>query len=237
MLKKKAIFLLCLLFSVCMLAGCVEKKDLSEEQQDVIAEYSAGILLQHYNKYNRRLVKEEKPESADTQLTAPTATPTPEPDQAGQSVQGNAEADQQENVNEVSLDELYNIEGLKVDYDSFVIGKSYPKKSSMFQLTAKKGENLLVVRFRLKNTKSKPLKVNLIKRKIDYVMNMDGTEYKPTIVIQENGGMNYLKTNLKPGASETAILLFEIPEASQNPESLTLTVRDGENASIIMCEK
>lgn len=233
---KKGIFLLCLLSSMCMLAGCAEGKDLSEEEQDVIAEYSAGILLQHYSKYNRRLEKQEKPEPAATDLATATPEPKEEPGQTQQSVPGSDETDPEENVNEVSLDDLYHVPGLEVQYDSYEICKNYPKKSSMFQLSAKEGERLLVVRFQVKNKKSKPLKVNLIKREIDYLMDLDGTEHKPTIAIQENGGMNYLKTNLKPEASETAILLFEIPEASRNPESLTLTVREGENASVIKCK-
>lgn len=232
---KKGFFLLCLLSSMCMLAGCAEGKDLSEEEQDVIAEYSAGILLQHYSKYNRRLEKQENPQPAATDPEAPAPTPKEEPGGTQSFVPGSEEADQEENVNEVSLNDLYNVPGLKVQYDSYVVCKSYPKNSAM-QLTAKEGERLLVVRFHVKNTKSGPLKVNLIKRNIDYVMNLDGTEYKPTIAIQQNGGMNYLKTNLKPGATETAILLFEIPKASGNPGSLTMTVRDGDNVSVINCK-
>lgn len=233
---KKGTFLLCLLSSMCMFAGCTEGKNLSEEEQDVIAEYSAGVLLQHYGKYNRRLEKQEKPEPTATNLATAAPELKEEPGQTQQFVPGSDETDPEENINQVSLDDLYHVPGLEVQYDSYVICNNYPKKSSMFQLSAKKGERLLVVRFQVKNTKSKPLKVNLIKRELDYLMDLDGTEYKPTIAIQENGGMNYLKTNLKPGVSETAILLFEIPEDSQNPESLTLTVRDGENASIINCK-
>lgn len=234
---KKGVFLLCVLSVMCMLSGCVESRNLSEEDQDVIAEYSAGVLLQHYSKYNRRLEKSENPEPAapDPAVPAPTPTPKEEPGGTESFVPGSEEADPEENVNEVSLNDLYNVPGLKVQYDSYVVCKSYPKNSAM-QLTAKEGERLLVVRFHVKNTKSGPLKVNLIKRNIDYVMNLDGTEYKPTIAIQQNGGMNYLKTNLKPGATETAILLFEIPKASGNPGSLTMTVRDGDNVSVINCK-
>lgn len=229
MYKKKRILLLCLCASMCMLVGCVEGKSLTEEQQDVIAEYSAGVLLRNYDKYNQRLVKTEPVVPAVTEQ--PTAAPATEPPvtDSGTSQPG---AEEEEQLNEVSLDDLYHVSGMKVSYDSYVACNEYPKDSPM-QLTAKKGQFLLVVRFVVKNKSSKPLSVDLMKREISYLLNMDGKEYQPVIAMQENGGMNYLKTKLKAGASEKAILVYEIPDESKDPESMVLTVKDGGDATTI----
>ena len=91
----------------------------------------------------------------------------------------------------------------------------------------------MIVRFQVKNATSKKLKVDLVKRKISYSLDMDGTVYDPSIAIQENGGLNFLKTNLKPGASESAILVYEIPEDAKEANSLVLTVKDKQNVSTI----
>lgn len=229
MFKKKRILLLCLCASMCMLVGCAGGKSLTEEEQDMIAEYSAGVLLRNYDKYNQRLVKTEPITPAVTEQ--PAATPTAEPTvpDSGTSQPG---AEEEEQLNEVSLDDLYHVAGMKVSYDSYVACNKYPKDSPM-QLTAKKGQFLLVVRFVVKNKSSKPLAVDLMERKIAYPLDMGGKVYQPAIAMQENGGMNYLKTKLKAGASEKAILVYEIPDESKDPESMVLTVKDGGNAATI----
>lgn len=253
MVKKKGILLLCLCFSMIMLAGCASSTELTEDEQDKIAEYSAGILLQHYDRYSRRLVRQE---TAPQQTAAPaekTLASGNEPvqPQAGQAgggaagggnsgsgdtaayTGGAAEDGEQENIEEVPLGDLYHVKGMNVSYDSYAVCKEYPKKSSAFKLTAKKGQRLFVVRFRLKNKTSKDLKVNLRSREIGYSLDVDGAVYKPTIVMQKNGGLNYLDTKLKAGGSETAILVFEIPEVSQNPASAAVTVEENGKASVI----
>lgn len=229
MFKKKKILLFCLCASMCMLVGCVGGKSMTEEQEDIIAEYSAGVLLRNYDKYNQRLVKTETIAPAVTE--PPAAAPATEPP-APDTDTSQPGAEEKEQLNEVPLDDLYHVAGMKVSYDSYVACNEYPKNSPM-QLTAKKGQFLLVVRFNVKNKSSKPLAVNLIKRKIAYSLNMGGKEYQPVIAMQENGGMNFLKTKLKAGASEQAILVYEIPDESKDPESMVLTVKDGGNAATI----
>lgn len=257
MLKKKGILLLCLCFSMVMLAGCSYSTKLSTEDQDKIAEYSAGVLLQHYTKYSRRLIKQEEASPQATEESAGTMSPTEQGQTqsdntvenyttgTGGSGTGSAAAsgsdsagkdgNEEENINEVSLQDLYHVAGMNVSYDSYVVCKEYPKKSSAVKLTAKKGQRLIVVRFDLKNETSKNLKVKLDRKKRDikYSLDVDGAVYNPSMVMQANGGMNNLNTSLKAGGSEKAVLVFEIPKASQDPGSAVLTVKEGENRSVV----
>ena len=57
--------------SVLSLTGCADIKNLSEEQENEIAEYAAGVLLQNSDKYSYRLITKEEKEV--------TETPTPMP--------------------------------------------------------------------------------------------------------------------------------------------------------------
>ena len=57
--------------SVLSLTGCADIKNLSEEQENEIAEYAAGVLLQNSDKYPYRLITKEEKEI--------TETPTPMP--------------------------------------------------------------------------------------------------------------------------------------------------------------
>lgn len=238
MLKKKGILLLCLCLSVVVLAGCDSGSELTAEEQDKIAEYSAGILLQHYGKYSRRLVKQETAAPQNTGLPV-MVTPVPVEDDK-EPVHEDAvseDGEPEENVNPVSLNDLYHVAGMNVTYRTYAVCKEYPKKTSTFQLTAKRGKRLVVVQFDLKNTAKKLLHVDLSKRQIEYSLEADGASYKPTIAIQENGGMNYLDTKLKAGGSEKAILVFEIPESSSGFGSGVLTVKEGENAATVQLKK
>lgn len=231
MVNRQNILLLCLCFSVFGLVGCTSAKNLTEEEQDMIAEYSAGVLLQHEEKYEQRLIKQD---AAPTQEpTAEPAAVTPVPTVTPASGEESQSEDEEEKLNEISLDQLYHVDGLKVTYDSYLFCKEYPKKSNAFQMTAKKGERLMIVRFNVQNTTSKVLKVNLLKREIGYSLEIDGETYEPTIAIQKNGGLNYLKTSLEPGKSEEAIVVYNIPKekAEAAKESLVITVRDGDNVS------
>ncbi len=233
MVKRRIMLLLCLCFGMCVFTGCAGSVDLTEEQEDVIAEYSAGILMQYDAKYDKKLVMPEgtpMPQPTATPETVEEPTPTPEADEsAGSSVP----AEETEKLEEVSLKDLYRVMGMQVSYDSYKICKEYPKKSSAVQITADEGKSLLVLKFKVKNTTSRTLKIDLIDRQIEYPIDLDGTIYDPTIAAQKNGGMNYLKTNLKPHSTETALLIYNIPDTAKNPESAVLTVKDGESAATI----
>ena len=62
--------------SVLSLTGCADIKNLSEEQENEIAEYAAGVLLQNSDKYPYRLIAKEEKEVTETPTPMP-ATPTP----------------------------------------------------------------------------------------------------------------------------------------------------------------
>ncbi len=225
MINKKYILSLCLCFSMFALAGCVSSKNLTEEQEDVIAEYSAGILLQNEDKYERKLVRQDMslvPEPTTTpQVTAgPETAPVEDSDAATGGEEGETE-------NEVPLNDIYGMAGLEVNYDSYTVCKKYAE-SAISEIPAGKGNCLYVVKFKVKNTTSKELKVNLIKRKIAYLLELDGDSYDATPSFLKNGGLNYLKTKIKAHSSEEALLIFKVPETAKNAASAVVTVQGQE---------
>ncbi len=221
MINKKYIFSFCLCFSMFALTGCISSKDLTEQEEDIIAEYSAGILLQNEDKYERKLVRQDMP-LVPEQTTAPQVNAEPEtpPVQTLDSGAGG----ETETESEVPLNEIYQIEGMEAAYDSYMVCKKYTE-SGTSEISAKKGNILYVVKYKVKNTTSKKLKVNLIKRKIAYSLALDGTSYDATPSFLKNGGLNYLETTIKAHSSEEAMLVFEVPETAKNAASAAVTVR------------
>ncbi|MCM1246758.1 MAG: hypothetical protein NC293_14055, partial [Roseburia sp.] len=221
MINKKYILSLCLCFSMFALAGCVSSKNLTEEEQDIIAEYSAGILLQNEEKYERKLVKQDIPAAPET-TTPPPATAEPEttPVPSSDSATG---GDEGETGSEVPLNDIYGMAEIEVRYDSYTVCREYTS-----EVRAGKGNVLYVAKYKVKNTTSKALKIDLIKRKIAYSLNLDGTSYDAAPSFLKNGGLNYLDTKIKAHSSEEAVLVFEVPEAAKNAASAVLTVQDEE---------
>ncbi len=242
MIKRKSILSLCLTFSVVALCGCVKTAELSEEEQDMIAEYSAGVLLQQEESYQDRLVKEETEPAQPTEAPRTIATPVPTQEPVEEKNTDDGEATEEEEAfQQISMDEMYAIDGVKIGYDSYVVCREYPKKASTFQMTAKKDEKFFVVRFQVKNTTSAKKKVNLqgkTKAGFEYVLTLNGETYQPTIVLQENGGLNYLKTSLPGKKSEEAILVYNVPKTVKKVESATVALRDvtGKKECIVTCK-
>lgn len=224
MKNKKYILSLCLCFTMLLMAGCSETKDLTEEQQDVIAEYAAGIVLQHDEGYSRRLVKQEVVATpVPTVLPETVATPTPIPTDEGEDV----ESAEEETASEVTLNDIYQIAGMDVAYSSHTVCQNYAKT-----IMSHKGNCLYVVSFKVKNTTKDSLNVNLRKHKVQYILSADGVEYDAPGSLTDND-MKFLKTTIKAGATEKAVVVFEVPKDTQKAEKLSLRIQDGEKVNTI----
>lgn len=75
---------LTLLTMAFILGGCVNVQDLTEKEADIVAEYSAGILLRYSDQYERRLITNEN-NKKETQPAVPVAAPVPTSDAAASS--------------------------------------------------------------------------------------------------------------------------------------------------------
>lgn len=225
-MKRSGCLMLCFCLSAALLNGC-SSADLSEENQDKVAEYAAEVVLKHDANYDNKLI--------DTEAAA---TPTPE---AGRQPEGTqepaAEADsavsedgqqpEETPVPEVSMDELYQLKDVSISYQSYDICSQYPKKSD-FPMIAKKGETFVVVTFVAENKSSAKTKVDLIKRRISYELQLDDVQYDPTIAMLANGGLNNFKTTLKAKEKQKVVLMYNIPKDAAKAENLTLTIKEGD---------
>ena len=71
-----------ILLSMMSLTGCMEAENLTEQQSDLIAEYSAGVLLRYSDKYQHRLITKEQrkkqEQESEEASPSPSATATAE---------------------------------------------------------------------------------------------------------------------------------------------------------------
>lgn len=222
--------------SVLSLTGCADIKNLSEEQENEIAEYAAGVLLQNSDKYSYRLITKEEKEVTETPTPMP-ATPTPTPTSAAAQASDAPQESQPEQTaaapedskKEVSLDDLYHLKGVSVLYTSYRLADKYGSS----QIRAEQGKKLLVAEFSLKNNSGAKKKVKLIdRRKITYQLNVDGTTYSPQISLLENQ-LDYLETVIAKGKSQKAVLVFQVDKNATNASSIDLSIEEGNNKTSV----
>lgn len=236
-MKRNRIVALIAILSMISLTGCMDMSDLTEEQSDLVAEYSAGVLLRYSDRYERRLITKEQLEKQGEKIeeVLPTstteATPTPVTDASANDTTGDGSSEPEATeVPGVPVNDFYHLDGVTVAYDSYQFVNKFGTDS---QIRADKGETLLIVSFLLKNTSGKTKNINLLDDRpdISYTLDVDGNQYQPQLSILENGGMNQLSTKLKSGKKEKAVLIYRMDQAQKNAASITLTIADGNQQS------
>lgn len=229
-MKYNRMLLLSVLFLTAFtLGGCMGVKDMTEEESDMVAEFSAGVLLRYSDTYQWRLItKEQRQAAGETSSPAPEATVTPSegpqatvnPAEGGVSGDGSTETPA---IQEVSLDDVYRLNGVNVSFSDAWTCKKYKN----IQVRADSDERLLVVAFQLRNTSSKKRSVNLMKRNIEYPLEIDGATYQLGLNLLEGNDMKYLKLSLAPGEKKKAVLVYNIPKsAAKRGMRATVNVRE-----------
>lgn len=224
-----------MLFAIMTLCGCLDVKNMTEEEADMVAEYSAGVLLRYSDTYEWRLITKEQREKAGEEPTAvPVATSSPsEPPKATGTGEGSttdtdtpavapSEPDSPV-MQEVALDDIYRLDGVSVRFKNAQICSTYKN----IQVPAGNKERLLVVTFELHNKSSKTKTVNLMKRNIEYPLVINGETYQLGINLLKGNDLKYLDTKIKPGKTEKAVLIYNIPESvAKRGSRANVTVRE-----------
>lgn len=215
--------------SVLSLTGCADIKNLSEEQENEIAEYAAGVLLQNSDKYSYRLITKEEKEVTETPTPTPTSAAAQASDAPQESQPEQTKAAPEDSKKEVSLDDLYHLKGVSILYTSYRLADKYGSS----QIRAEQGKKLLVAEFSLKNNSGAKKKVKLIdRRKITYQLNVDGTTYSPQISLLENQ-LDYLETVIAKGKSQKAVLVFQVDKNATNASTIDLSIEEGNSKASV----
>lgn len=241
------------IMSSVMLTGCIDAMpDMTEEQENMVAEYAAGLLLKYSPNYDYRLVSErELEETIQTENEAALQEETTqmqesemeetEPYKTEENIQpDNDSSNEQQSVEGIEEDmfsadadiaQELGIEGLSVRYQSYEVYDTYPKENSGFSLSAANGKKLLIVYFDVENT-------------TDEDMQVDFNEYniKGKVKVNDERASSVLNTMLvddmisyigQISAGETLQLVFatEVSEEAANEiESIKLDISGNGNS-------
>ena len=174
--KFKVLIIFTMIFT--FLTGCAKVKDLTPEENGIIAEYAAGVLLKYSPVYKDKYEdlsddfvstipdqfetessteettsdNEEETTTASGDSDNPTIKPSDEPD-----------SEQESSTEEVEwhIEKEMGLEPLTMKFDSYVVTNEYPDdEDAIFTFTAEEGYTFLVLKFQLHNDTSQKVTIN-----------------------------------------------------------------------------
>lgn len=221
---RKKIFIVAVATSIA-LTGCASVPTLSEQQNDAIAEYVADNLLKNDENYTSTVKLNNDFETAEpvaTPYIEPTSAATPMESEtpAGDNItnltstqvplsSGEPETSAKPEKTYVSLSNAINLSGVSVKTGDYKCGSEINTNDS--NISASKGNKLLVFNFKLKNNSSAKKKIDMTKKNISYQLSINGKKMNSPLLTIAGEDIHFIKKNIAPGKSIKAILVFEIP--------------------------
>ncbi len=203
------------------LAGCGgDFPDMTREEEQMIGEYAANVLLKYdagnrSRLVSRELVAEEEDRRAEMKEVVeqePVQTMDPVDDTPVIEIGQNTDAD----FRTGSMDEFYQLaEGVSISYQGNEICSSYSQDgtdSDYIALDAAEGKHLLVLHFTIENETGAEQLVDLLSRSTIIRVTLNGgNQYSALTTLLMNDLSTY-KELVPADASAEAVLLFEIDE-------------------------
>lgn len=203
---KKRILLVGLALSIFGLSGCDKPINLSEKEEDMVAEYIAGAVLNSQDGYKEKLI---------SPTPIPTATPVPtktvetsdiqEKEDDNKSVASSTDYNSQANAD---LTEVIGVKKVTAEYKNWQIIKAF--EESGFNLQPQKGNVFIGIKFTLKNTSDHVIKVDLSNKAVRYMLHINQSKkVYPSLTMLEND-LQTASCEIKAGEEKEMALIYEV---------------------------
>ena len=222
--------------SVLPMAACGSSMpELTEEQNRLIVEYAAGLLLKYDENNHGRIVDIEESEPVnelEVQVEEPVAEETEEPEEAEviENTQTPDEVQMGEAIAERSIEEFYGIEGVSIAYTGFEVKDTYPdvaEDNLFFAMNASAGSKLLVFNFMVTNVGGQDLNLDMSAYNTKFKISINGESPKYILTTMLMNDLASFTGTIPAGASENLVLVSEIPEeASGSVQSVALLMKN-----------
>lgn len=225
-----------------LFTGCgVKFPDLTAEEQQVIGEYAANLLLKYDANHRSRLMtreelkvaelREQELEEARKELAGEGMDPVEDTPviEIGQSGTGGGAS---------SVEEFLGLpQGVLISYQGYIICDSYPeegKMDSFFTLDATEGRKLLVLNFRMENKNQSGVPVDLLGQSVLMRVIMDGKLTRNSLITMLEEDFSTYRGEIAAGEYVDTVLLVEVEEdMAESLSALQLSVKkNGETITI-----
>lgn len=236
--------------SVCalaMFAGCYEPLELTESELDMVAEYAAGVLVEHGTKATDTLLDREEQSEAFAAMATPTPRPTLAPVKNDKNPSGGEE--QGENTetpvtakptptavpdnSEATMQDLTELIGQKEFSFRYVGHKAtalYQGAGDLFA-AAGDGKQLIVLEFEVTNQSGAEAALVLNKgaaKEFVYTLRIGSKSIRPSLTLLEEDFYTSYDVTYKPGESKKCVLVFECAKSTALEDVILTVLRDVE---------
>ena len=226
---KKVITGLLVLLCMAALTGC-GKNDISltNEENDLVAEYIAGTLLKYScdNEWKYQKLNTAQKTGVTTTAGTNSSTQTPTQSQAGNSQKPTASSSSAASTATVSasgtagttstdlmgsLPSALGLSGVTVKYKDYVTGSSYPSDAYV-SVPAQSGCEVVAVELTLTNTSGQAVTLNS-SGNVTFKLEVGGTGVVNYASILKNDITALKNVSLAAGASKDVVILFQVKES------------------------
>ena len=237
---KKLGLLLAVTASLSMTACGAAIPDMTEEQNAVLVEYAAGLLLKYDENYHSRLVDApevmEEAEPEDEAFVEPQ--PEEEPEETTQVVDISEESQEPEAVIYRSIEEFYGIDGVVIDFAGYEIKDMYPDDNAddlFFAMNASAGCKLAVLHFDVTNISGQDKNLDILSLNTKFKISINGETPKYALTTMLTNDLSSYKGTMAAGATESLVLVTEIPEdRAQSVQTLSLVMKNITDAATLV---
>lgn len=225
---KKVITGLLVLLCMAALTGC-GKNDISltNEENDLVAEYIAGTLLKYSydNEWKYQKLNTAQKTGVTTTAGTNSSTQTPTQSQAGNSQKPTASSSSAASTTAFasgtagttstdlmgSLPSALGLSGVTVKYKDYVTGSSYPSDAYV-SVPAQQGYKVVAVELTLTNTSGQAVTLNS-SGNVTFKLEVGGTGVVNYASILKNDITALKNVSLAAGASKDVVVLFQVKES------------------------
>ena len=227
------------------LSGCGNTiPALSEEQEALVVEYASTAVLKHDANYQGKLVdlstlsnEEETPEEETTQEPVEEADIPKEPEQMQEPQQDVLSAEQAEAEIQADAEQILGLQDVSLTYSGYEVDEFYPKNGNeiYFVMNATPGNNLLVVKFTLRNLLNEEQDIQIQPGTVRVKIIMNGEEKNALTTMLLNDLATYQGT-LGPNEETELVVVGEYPaENLQTIDSLRVKLKNESGEVILNC--
>lgn len=241
-LRKKTKFLIVCLLGTVLLSGCAFSPELmlTEEEQQLITNYSANLLLKYSEGYRKTLVDtaaKRELQAAVAVLQAQKQQEEENPTESSADAETGGEESPYAPSGEQNLAAALSQSGIEIIYEGFDVCKSYPDKDEAedaFLLNATEGKDLVVFHFRVNNISGEDVETGILGQEPMFRIIVNGEERKNVLKTLLLNDLATLGDVIPAGESRDEVLVMEVPEEYvQTIESTSLLVKVNGQESII----
>lgn len=231
---------------IVSLSGCGNTiPALSEEQEALVVEYASTAVLKHDANYQGKLVdlstlknEEETPEEETMQAPAEEADIPKEPEQMQEPQQDVFSAEQAEAEIQADAEQILGLQDVSLTYSGYEVDEFYPKNGNeiYFVMNATPGNNLLVVKFTLRNLLNEEQDIQIQPGTVRVKIIMNGEEENALTTMLLNDLATYQGT-LGPNEETELVVVGEYPvEDLQTIDSLSVKLKNESGEVVLNCD-